>query len=75
MSDNTLSSDLLEGAGAIAEFLFGSSKKRRRVYWLLEEAKGPRPPIIRMGGTITARKSAIREWFAEQEARARGDKA
>jgi len=62
-----LAPDLLHGADAIAHFLFGSPTARRRVYRL--QAKG-RLPIIRVGGRLCARRSALREWFHEQERRA-----
>jgi len=73
MSDQSiprLADDLLEGAGAIAEFMYGSSDKRRRVYHLVEKAKGlNRPPIIRVGSILQARKSSILQWYAERERR------
>jgi len=62
-----LAPDLLHGADAIATFLFGSPAARRRVYRL--QAKG-RLPIIRVGGRLCARRSALREWFAAEERRA-----
>jgi len=62
-----LAPDLLHGADAIAHFLFGSRAARRKVYRL--QAKG-RLPIIRIGGRLCARRSALREWFREQERRA-----
>ena len=36
-----LADDLLYGAAAIAEFLFGSAEDRRRVYWLAESGQLP----------------------------------
>lgn len=63
--------DLLEGADAIARFLFGDQRKRKRVYHLAEETRGPeRLPSFKMGGVLCARKSTIRVWIEQQEAQA-----
>jgi len=62
-----LAPDLLRGADEIAAFLFGSRAARRRVYRLQAKA---RLPIIRVGGRLCARRSALREWFAAEERRA-----
>jgi hypothetical protein len=68
LEDNpsTLADDLLEGASAIALFLYGRADKRRRVYRLME-SKGKRPPIFSAGRTLTARKSSLMRWFEQQE--------
>jgi hypothetical protein len=59
-----LADDLLEGAAAIADFLFGDPKLRRRVYWLAEKQS---LPVFRLGVTLCARPSTLRQWVAEQE--------
>ena len=65
----TLGDDLLHGADAIAKFMFGDVKHRRKVYYLTGEAtKGL--PHFKMGSLICARKSTILTWIAEQEGRA-----
>ena len=51
-----LADDLLYGAAAIAEFLFGSAEDRRRVYWLAEFGQ---LPTFNLGTTICARRSSI----------------
>lgn len=64
-----LGDDLLHGADAIAKFMFGDAKHRRKVYYLTGEApKGM--PHFKMGSLICARKSTILNWIAEQEGRA-----
>jgi hypothetical protein len=51
-----LADDLLVGANAIAEFMFGTAKERRRVYWLVETGQ---LPVFKYRTTICARKSTI----------------
>jgi hypothetical protein len=60
-----LAGDVIEGADAIAEFLFGS-KKYRRVYYLAESS---RLPIFRLGSVLCARKSVLLEFISTQEGR------
>lgn len=62
-----LADDLLEGAGAIADYLLGDKKKTRRVYWLVEKQA---LPVFRLGLMICGRKSTFNEWITEQERRA-----
>jgi hypothetical protein len=65
MSSNLqLAGDLLEGADAIAEFMFGTKDKRRRVYHLIGVL-----PVFRLGNTICARKSALLAMIENQEGR------
>jgi hypothetical protein len=52
----SLADDLLRGAEDIAEFLFGTKKERRRVYWLIERGQ---LPVFKLGETWFARKSSI----------------
>jgi len=62
----TLADDLLRGADAIAIFVFGDAKARRKVYYYAGEAK-VRMPTFRMGNVICARKSTLRNWIEIQE--------
>ncbi|MFC6739586.1 DNA-binding protein [Methylobacterium tardum] len=56
----------MQGAGKIAQFLFGSEKQARKIYYLEEKGQ---IPTFRMGSTICARKSAILAWIEEREGR------
>jgi hypothetical protein len=67
-SENELADDILEGADAIAEFLFGSRSNRRKVYYLAECSK---LPIFRLGSVLCARKSVLLEFISGQEGRVR----
>jgi len=62
---NELFDDILEGADAIAEFMFGNRNKRRRVYHLID-----RLPVFRLGNTICARKSSLISMIRDQESNA-----
>jgi hypothetical protein len=61
-----LADDILEGADAIAEFLFKSKDARRRIYYLAESSK---LPIFRLGSTLCARKSVLLNYITGQENR------
>ncbi len=61
-----LADDLLRGADAIALFVFGDVKHRRKVYYYAGEAK-VRMPTFRMGNVICARKSSLLDWIDRQE--------
>lgn len=61
-----LADDLLRGAEAIAEFLYGDAGQRRKVYHLAETS---RLPIFRLGSVLCARRSVLLKWIAEQEQR------
>ncbi|KZE32514.1 hypothetical protein AVW15_19555 [Chelatococcus daeguensis] len=61
-----LADDLLRGADAIAVFVFGDAKERRKVYYYASEAK-VRMPTFRMGNVICARKSKLIGWIEQQE--------
>jgi hypothetical protein len=63
----TLGDDLLHGAEAIAVFVFGNEKHRRKVYHYANDAK-VRLPVFRIGNVICARKSKLIEWIEAQEA-------
>ena len=49
---------------AIAAFLFGDAKLRRRVYNLVEKKA---LPVFRIGSSVCARKSVLLAFIAEQE--------
>jgi hypothetical protein len=59
--------DLLHGADEIADFLLGSSKKRRQVYHLV--ATGVLPHF-KLGATICARKKTLLAWIDREESAA-----
>jgi hypothetical protein len=63
------SKDLLHGAAAIAEFLFGDRKYRRKVFYLAERSK---LPIFRLRSQLCARKSSLLKFVEEQETRRAG---
>jgi hypothetical protein len=64
VSASSVAGDILYGADAIALFLFGERKYRRRVYNLVE---GNGLPIFRVGVNVCARKSVLLQWIAVQE--------
>jgi hypothetical protein len=63
-----LHEDLLVGAGAIARFLYGSSRKRRQVYYLFEQNA---LPGFRWGTQLCARRSTLLEYIKDRENAAR----
>ena len=63
--DNPLADDLLVGAAAIADYLYGDPTQRRKVYGLAESRA---LPLFHMGREICARKSTLQKWVAAQEA-------
>ena len=63
---SSLARDLLRGADAIALFVFGDVKHRRKIYYFGNDAK-VRMPVFRIGNVICARKSTLLRWIAEQE--------
>jgi len=65
-SDDALAADLLRGADALAQFLFGDKKERRKIYHL---AATSNLPVFKIGSMICARKSILLNWIAEQESR------
>ncbi len=64
--DPKLADDLLRGADAIANFVFGSPEQRRKVYYYATDAKF-RMPVFRIGAIICARKSTLMQWIERQE--------
>jgi hypothetical protein len=63
-----LADDLLRGADAIAEFIFGGErgKNRRKIYYLAETSH---LPVFRLGAVVCARRSVLLAWIAGQESR------
>ena len=61
-----LGEDMLKGADAIAEFLFGEANGRRRIYYLVKHTK---LPVFRIGATLCARRSVLVDYIATQEKR------
>ncbi len=66
---NELADDILRGADAIAEFIFGERGSRRKVYYLAECS---RLPVFRLGSVLCARKSVLIKWISGQESRVTG---
>jgi hypothetical protein len=69
-TETEFSKDLLRGADAIAEFLYGDKKLRRQVYHL---AATSNLPVFKLGSMICARKSVLLKWVRDQEERHAGD--
>lgn len=63
-SKSGLGNDLLRGAAAIADHVFGDAHQRRSVYYYVEKRT---LPVFRIGRVICARKSRLDQWIAEQE--------
>ena len=61
-----IAGDILYGADAIALFLFGERKHRRRVYNLVS-TNGL--PVFRIGVNICARKSVLLAWIEQESTR------
>jgi hypothetical protein len=59
---------MIEGAAAIAEFIYRSRdpRYRRKIYYLAENSK---IPIARLGSRLCLRPSTYKSWIAGQEAR------
>ncbi len=61
---STFIDDKLEGADAIAEYLFGDPAERTKVYSLVRES---RLPVFRLSRRLCARKSTLLNWISQQE--------
>ncbi len=59
--------DLLRGADAIADFVYGDPALRRRIYHLAERKQ---LPVFRLGAVLCARRSVLLRWIAAQESEA-----
>lgn len=64
--NEALADDVLRGAEAIADFLFGDATQRRKVYHL---AGTSRLPIFRLGSVLCARRTVLLHWINDQEQR------
>ena len=62
----SLSNDLLYGAEAIAEYIFGRREDRRKIYYLFGHT---RIPIFRIGSVLCGRRSTLSRWISGQESR------
>jgi hypothetical protein len=60
------SKDLLRGAHAISEFIYGDKMHRRKVFHLASTSK---LPVFKLGSMICARKSVLLRWIEDQEGR------
>jgi hypothetical protein len=67
-TESELAEDILEGAVAIAQFLFRCTSRRhiRKVYYLAERSK---LPIFRLRSKLCARKSVLTKFISDQEKR------
>lgn len=63
--NNPPAGDLLLGAPRIADFL---GIRPRQVYRLIDDGE---LPAFKIGGAVSARRSTLNAWLAEQEAAAR----
>lgn len=66
LHETEFATDILRGAEAIAEFLFGDKSQRRKVYHL---AATSHLPTFKLGSMICARRSILLNWIEEQERR------
>jgi hypothetical protein len=58
---------IILGAAAIAEYIFGDPRLRRKVYYLAEFTK---VPIWRLGAQLCLRPATYENWIVQQETRA-----
>lgn len=61
-----LAQDLMNGAGPIAEFIYGEDNEpnRRKVYHLSDKHG---LPTFKLGGVLCGRRSTIMRWVEQQE--------
>jgi hypothetical protein len=59
-----LSEDLLRGAAAISQIVYGDRGHRRKIYYLWATSKAP---FFKFGSMICARKSVLLMWIKDQE--------
>ncbi len=69
-TETEFSKDLLRGAHAIAEFIYGDKQYRRKVFHLASTSK---LPVFKLGSMICARKSVLLKWIEDQEERHVGE--
>jgi hypothetical protein len=58
---------IIRGADAIAEYIFGDRRHRRKIYYLAECSK---IPIWRLGSTLCLRPATYESWIKAQEIKA-----
>jgi len=63
-----LAGDLLFGAAAISQFVFGRKSERRKIYNLGETGA---LPLFRLGRVLCARRSSIEATIAKREQQAK----
>lgn len=64
--------DLIEGAGPIAEFLFGDSRKRRKVFYLWETSDAPLFKLNNVpNAQLCARRSELMAWLKKRKREAK----
>jgi hypothetical protein len=63
-AEQDFSEDLLRGADAVAQFLYGDGKMRRKVYHLAATTNFPH---FKLGAMICARRSVVLRWIEHQE--------
>jgi hypothetical protein len=69
LAPEELADDILKGADAIGEFIFGKKEGvRRKIYYLAETSH---LPVFRLGAVLCARRSVLLRWIAGQESRVR----
>lgn len=68
--DDDFADDLLLGARAIAGWLFGDPSLRRKIYYLNARSK---IPFFKLRCQICCRKSAVKRWVSDEEAKRSGD--
>jgi len=64
--NEALADDVLRGAEATADFLYGGATQWRKVYHL---AGTSRLPIFRLGSVLCARRTVLMHWINEPEPR------
>jgi len=62
---DAIANEVLSGADALALFIYGDKKFRRKVYYLIERHG---LPVFRIGTNICARKAALVAWLESKEA-------
>jgi hypothetical protein len=66
-STESVDDRIIRGADAIAEYIFGDRRHRRKIYYLAECSK---IPIWRLGSTLCLRPATYESWIRDQESRA-----
>lgn len=62
--DKDLKDDLIVGATALAEYIFGDPKQRRRIYYLAEIGA---LPLFNIGASLAGRKSTLAHHIEKKE--------